>query len=395
MKDRCPHIRDTAQVGDLAADLQTHVSSCPDCAQERAAVLELANLAGEMPCPPPNAERMDQIRGALIASALRPPIAPRRRVGWLAVAAGLLIAVAGGSWLGLRSGPTGPIPARRATVHATAAARFEHDEGDTSRPELVRLAEGEVTVDVEHLAAGERFMVVTDDAEVEVRGTSFDVAADSNRLQGVRVRSGVVEVRWRDRPSRLLRAGDHWAPPTADVEAEPPRDEPEATEAPAKAPVEAAKVARPVPTSRAVPRRPRPVLPVTEVANERAFSDAWAAFARGDMRRAAELFSEAEQAAPESPLAEDARYGRAVALARDGRRDEAIDEMERFLERHPDAARAEEVSVALGWLLLESGAFREAERRFEAAASSAVDRVRRSASRGLDEVADREGRLAR
>src|SRR5690606_20168407 len=68
----------------------------------------------------------------------------------------------------------------RGRIVAAGDARYRHDAvhaADGGRAEVVELAAGRVTVEVARLRAGERFVVRTEDAEVEVRGTAFEVEA--------------------------------------------------------------------------------------------------------------------------------------------------------------------------------------------------------------------------
>jgi len=134
----------------------------------------------------------------------------------------------------------------------------------------------------------------------------------------------------------------------------------------------------PVKKAKAVKRAAAVVTP-----HERAFRDAWAAFARGDMGQAAELFAQSESAVPGEPLAEDACYGRAVALDRGGRRAEAIVEMRRFLAQYPRAVRGDEVAVTLGQMLLESGEVEGGRALLERGAKSESAEIRKSAERAL------------
>ena len=57
------------------------------------------------------------------------------------------------------------------------------------------LDDGRIELDVVPLARGERFRVATDNGEVEVRGTSFEVLAADRQLRAVSVSRGRVEVR--------------------------------------------------------------------------------------------------------------------------------------------------------------------------------------------------------
>lgn len=87
------------------------------------------------------------------------------------------------------------------------------DAGPTQRFEL---SGGAIQAHVAKLHAGERFIVATPDAEVEVRGTQFQlrvVAADSSCGNGTRTRlavtEGVVEVRAQGL-SALVHPGEAW-----------------------------------------------------------------------------------------------------------------------------------------------------------------------------------------
>ena len=90
--------------------------------------------------------------------------------------------------------------------------------------------------------------------------------------------------------------------------------------------------------------------------------------------------------APGGALAEDARYWRAVALGRAGAAGEARAAMEEFLSSHPRSPRTGEVSVMLGWLLVDAGDRARAEALFRAAAADVRLQVRKSAQAGLQAV---------
>jgi TolA-binding protein len=77
----------------------------------------------------------------------------------------------------------------------------------------VRIRQGSIQVAVQQLRAGERFLVVTADAEVEVRGTHFDVEVVDDRLLQVRVSEGLVEVRREGARSVFLGANEVWSAP--------------------------------------------------------------------------------------------------------------------------------------------------------------------------------------
>ncbi len=91
-----------------------------------------------------------------------------------------------------------------------------------------RLGSGRVHADVAKLHEGDRFLVETSDTEVEVRGTSFDVAVVdpvSSCGDGVRTRvsvhEGVVVVRHDGRLDRVV-AGEEWPRNCPTVKPTPP-----------------------------------------------------------------------------------------------------------------------------------------------------------------------------
>jgi hypothetical protein len=105
------------------------------------------------------------------------------------------------------------------------------EAGATKRFALLR---GAVSVHVKKLAAGERFIIDTADAEIEVHGTTFRVglspepsACGNSSATRVSVSEGVVTVNKAGR-EEYLRPGDEWPPDCAPAvvnphPAEPPR----------------------------------------------------------------------------------------------------------------------------------------------------------------------------
>jgi TolA-binding protein len=223
--------------------------------------------------------------------------------------------------------------------------------------EVVRLAEGRLSIQVAPLGRGERFRVVAGDAEIEVRGTAFEVSVVNDRLVGVDVSHGLVAVRPARGAAVFVGRGEQWRVPPE----EPP------------------PAARPAPAARSAHAGPA----------ERAFAQGWRALRSGGYAEAAGAFGRAANAGPTAALAEDARYWRAVALARAGHAGEARGAMTAFLELHRESARAGEISAMLGWLLLDVHDDKGAARRFTAAANDPVPAVRSSARAGLSAVARR------
>jgi outer membrane protein assembly factor BamD (BamD/ComL family) len=129
-----------------------------------------------------------------------------------------------------------------------------------------------------------------------------------------------------------------------------------------------------------------------------AFDDAWRAMRANDFRAAAAAFDRAALSDDAGPLAEDARFWRAAALARANRSADAIAAFTSFLDRHPRSVRAGEASTMLGWLLLDratasappssatSADLDRAAALFTSATRDPSARVRDSATRGLRAV---------
>jgi hypothetical protein len=377
---RCPESVRLARLASSSDDpaLRAHVIDCETCRAQRASLRRLAALARALPDPPIRDQRRDRARARLVASVEN--LTPRRRAAaarraWpavtLAVGGVAAAAAAGVAILALRA-PAAPGPAvaeavarpepsrHRGAVRSKGDARFTWS---ALPDEVVRLHDGAVSVQVTPLGPGERFRVVAGDGEVEVHGTAFDVVVEDDRLVSVTVDHGLVEVRPAHGPRVFLHAAESW-------------------QAPAPAGAASAAVEQEEP--------PRP----TESAAAHGFARGWRALRGGDYLAAAAAFGRAAEADPADPISEDARYWRAVALARGGRPAAARAEMAAFLTRYPTSPRAGEISAMLGWLLLDVHDRAGARRRFRAAADDRADAVRASARAGLQALAEAEPRAA-
>jgi hypothetical protein len=110
-------------------------------------------------------------------------------------------------------------------VTLSEAGRLQVDELAATR--RFSLKAGHLQAHVAKLARGERFVVDTPDAEVEVRGTVFEVAVTSATGCGDRASSSTVEVKegavWVRSGTRevLLRPGASWTSPCASAATEP------------------------------------------------------------------------------------------------------------------------------------------------------------------------------
>jgi len=179
--------------------------------------VELDAVARTLDADAPSADRVEHIRTAILASAAtrkqkaRYSAVPFVAAG-IAIAAAATVVLVIGTHSGERtSTPANPVAATpRQLITPIGIARFERvaDWPDY----MVRIDDGKLAVQVGKLATGERFRVKTADADIEVRGTKFDVGVETGRLTSVAVHDGRVEVRRTDQQVVILSAGESWAP---------------------------------------------------------------------------------------------------------------------------------------------------------------------------------------
>ncbi len=204
------------------------------------------------------------------------------------------------------------------------------------------LARGILNASVAKLGPGQRFVVDTPDAQIEIRGTSFrlqvipegEACGDGTRTR-LQVQEGVVEVR---EGSKLARIGtdQHWPPSCVrDVRA------PDSTLS-QRAGLPEPPAPRPLPRATSARRlKPgRSAAPVIAAQNE-LFERAMRAQKRGDTSATLRAYATLLHRYPKSPLVENALVERIRLLSiQDVER--AKREAERYLERFPNGfARAE------------------------------------------------------
>ena len=406
---RCPSPRALSRAFSLEPEnrrLRDHVRSCAACGAAWAQLERLRDLTRGLPAEPPRPDELEGVRSALLAASL--PVSRRTRprpLLWAgaALAAAAVLFAAGLLPRGNRSVPEPPrssplpsplpshLPSPLPSSPATAAKLWRgvvHAIGDavyelaTAQPdERVRLHDGEISVDVAPLLGPERFRVITGDAEVEVKGTSFVVVAHADRLVNVRVTHGRVVVRARASEPVVVGPSEEW----------------HATHAAALRPRSRAssidhrlalRHGEGPPAS--VPPVDQPVK-VTSNPAELAFADGWQALRAHRLADAATAFKHATSVAGDQPLAEDAWFWMAVCQARIPRPTEASASLAAFIDRFPRSSRVGEVSAMLGWILIEQGDLRGAARRFAAAVHDPAAEVRASAAQGLRIVESQDG----
>ena len=370
----------------LDPELRTHVAGCARCSDELVAHAAVADDVRRLPVHVPPPDRARDVRAGLLAAAREAGLVdvarisplPRRRWPWL-VATGALAAAAAVAILVTRPGAS----SSRATIHAHPGAQLARIDA-----ELVRLADGTATFE-----AIEAVHVATGDGELAGRGT-FDVTAEHDRLRSVRVLHGRVEVRIATQ-TIILVDGQHWEPQLARADVVPTKV---AAAEPAPVPPVVVEPARHVAHTPAKPRAPAPAAPEIIAEPERPaaiakrpiellFERGWAELAANQVTTAAATFERAARAAPSDPLAEDAWFWRASALAR-AKSADAATALAAFLARYPSSPRGGEASAMLGWLVVDHDLAR-AEVLFRTAAADRVAAVRASGEKGLALVASR------
>lgn len=287
------------------------------------------------------------IAGALVAAGLvlrRPADPPAAQVSGLSGTA--VMTPLGGQAIALAEG-MGVAEGARLTTLPGGSARLMLVTGSElqlgpaaelgverlARLQRFRLTSGRATVHVKPLAPGQRFVLATEDVEVEVHGTRFEVesvqvdaACDVATATRVQVLEGSVEIR-RGADTVLLEAPAHW-PECRGAEALEPSTAPAAEPAPAPSP----KV-----------RAPRASLSELNLKYRAAIS----ARRRGDAKAALQQFEDFYRRYPDSQLAEAARVEALRLLSKtdpDGARAAARE----YLSLYPRGFARDEAKAMLG-----------------------------------------------
>jgi TolA-binding protein len=252
-------------------------------------------------------------------------------------------------------------------------SELEYRQGD--RTQRFALLSGSVHLKVDKLRAGQRFLVETLDAQVEVRGTVFDVALAApddgcvSPRTRVSVEEGVVEVRFHGKTSRV-HAGESWpasceeqnavaAPqPSAKRTAEPSAEGPSrvlakskraelaSNTAPARSDAAAASVAAvPAASPKAAPEPTQAMASLLAEQNN-LYAEAAALHRSGRLGDALSAYERLLARFPNGPLAESASVGRLLILAK-SERARAKGEARRYLSRYPHGIASAEAQALL------------------------------------------------
>lgn len=361
---------------DAARQVLAHARGCVRCREARAELEGLRQLAQSLPDAAPDAVRARRVRGAIMGAALLGPSRRARSPRFALAAAacfGLFVSV--GAWAQHRYASThavvGHADPRRVdlagagTLWPAADARvLVRSAGPLTR---IELWQGEISLQVNRRRAGERFVVVLSDAEVEVHGTRFTVVADAGRLARVDVAEGLVAVRHAGDPERFLSAGTHLVLPMA-PQPEMPTDNSVTADA------------------REVPVAPSATPPRTPPAVDAGawFREGSLAYARGDHALAERALGRFLSAASRTdPRREDARYLRVLSLHALARVDALAREADAYAREFPGGLRRSEVVLAVVSSLAGDGRCDEAAEAARSLPEGASARIRGAVERAL------------
>jgi hypothetical protein len=373
-------------------EMARHLETCLRCADDWHTQHRIAALAAKLPRYPLSESTGENIRTVIVAdsnAATSAGTAERKMVIWIAAASLIFLTV--GMWLFRQlhdhNDNVSPVsidaPIFRAELHPQDGARYKQIAAQPD--EIVRVFEGSVTFSVDALLAGERFRVITGDAEIEVVGTVFEIVVKNDILETVHVISGTVEVRPHEREIVVLQQSDWWCrkmPPIQPMhktfEAERVKeDEIKTVDSKTR------KAVRRTQGNENTPPPPRQGDTDTSNNLEVRFNSGWQSFRQGNFAMAAGAFESVYLQEKKHTLREDALYWCGIAYFRAGNRLQANSAMTQYFKDYPNGRRRLDVAVRLGWMALDDGHFKKAETYFQVGITSANSRIRKSAKEGL------------
>lgn len=326
---------------DDVASFERHLQTCPACVRELRELRRLKELGEQLPWPKAEPLQRRRQRGELLrrAHAADASAAPGRwRWRWVAAVA-LCLLVLGG--VATERALRHEAPSREnVSYEVLAGSGRAWREVQGGHDVRLQLSEGEITLRISKLKAGQSFMLWLPDGELEVRGTTFTVELASGRTSRVAVREGLVALRLAAHPERLLGANQVWQAEAIARPASLPSVEP----APLASSAESSRLVAPRPpvlapsVARAAPR----VVSSAEPSTATDFALAMATFSRGDFASAEQLFQRFEARHPHSSQVEDSLFLRALSRERRGDTPGARALATEYLRRYPGGFRAAE-----------------------------------------------------
>jgi TolA-binding protein len=334
-----------------AAAFERHAATCQACAEEAAALDQLRRVGRQLPALESSPLARRRQRHALLGRAnevvLRGSVWRWPRM----LAAGAAVVACLGALLLHRGRSAAPAAVSGAAPTFQLVSSSDAVVRVLERAATVRLAagRGHFEIAVDKLHAGQRFLLMLPDGELEVQGTRFSVDTEDTRTRRVSVSEGRVALRLRGAAERILRAGDSWS-----LQAAPARISLAAADAASGARSEdraaaivdqAAPVAQPEQHARAGADAGGRALSANSRVRAGAgadFAAAMAAFSAGDHERAVQLFATFEQTHPRDARVEDALFLRAVAQARRGDVEASRALARKYMQRYPHGLRQRE-----------------------------------------------------
>lgn len=309
---------------------ERHAQACADCIDERAALEQLrASLRSASPAlDDMAARRMRQrvLEGVDALVTQRAPAARKSRVSVALLGGGArtriaailaaVVALVGAGWV-VRS--RAPLPSDEPSIVIVPGAKgAQWSRTTTPTEERVELVEGTLHLNVRRTRDQRRVIVVVPDGEIEDIGTSFDVSVERGRTSSVHVSEGRVVVHAVGRDAVDVAAGSTWEAP------QPP------------SPVDV--VAAPPPTVVVSDER-------RHGANDASRSQRAPVVARAAVAAPATRVDPGSTPAASEADDEDAAYLNVVALAREGRNEEARIAAKTYLRKYPNGFRRVEVQA--------------------------------------------------
>ncbi|HVK68017.1 MAG TPA: FecR domain-containing protein [Polyangium sp.] len=371
------------------ASMERHLKACAVCA---GLARDLTRIGDAVRAPRERATQLSHQRARVSllerATALPTPRVSFEKTRFVFAAAALGIAVAGGFYGGQWTAATHRVAI---ALHMSAPPRLEGAFEPQVRPsddarftrnrsagfDEVILEDGALDVARSRHAAGERFVVRTKDAQIEVRATSLRIEAKEGRIRSVAVEQGTAEVQYAGFTA-VIPAGGSWratGDAAADQEKPVAKPAPESTSSAVvpSAAVKGKTSARTVAvrghggmpdrssdttnenvmeesswgTPPSTPTISPPPPARVPSAASRAFADAMASLRRGNYADSADKFAQFVSTYPADARTDEADYLRAVALQRAGRTAEAVAAAKRYLAtRSRGAHRADAERMA-------------------------------------------------
>jgi hypothetical protein len=332
-------IEDGRVSGHQRASFERHAAGCVACQSEIAALERLRLAARQVASEKEDISALERrrLRQTILRRAngivSRPVHVFWPRAAALAVA---IVLIAGLGWLRFAR-PSWRLPANSSALAAvptfqispSAEGRWHLEE----RPaELwLWLEQGTFAVHVDPLRPGQRFIARLPDGELEVKGTRFVVETEPIQTRRVAVTDGRVALRIHGYDDVLLGPGDAWSPRSSVVPEPAPVEE---------TPSPQTEGAMSPPTKERNPARTASSIGRLSAGDE--FSEAIAAFTRGDLQQADERLAAFEQHHPTDARAEDASFMRVMACSRRGDTAAARARAIEYLSRYPNGLRRRE-----------------------------------------------------